>query len=55
MFLENQLGRFLGDFFDLHAAFGADHQHGFGRGAIEHDAQVQLASDIAACFDEDSG
>ncbi len=27
MFLQNQLGRFLGHLFDFHTAFGADHQY----------------------------
>ena len=53
MFFENQFGRFFGDFFDFHAAFGADHQDWLGGGTVEHDAQIQFAGDVAAGFDKD--
>ena len=33
-------------------AFARDHQHRPGRGAIDDDAQVQFAGNLAALFDE---
>ena len=51
-FLEDQLGRFFGDFFDVHAAGAGGHQHGQAGGAVDDDAEVQLAGDVAAGFDE---
>ena len=53
-FFEDQLGRFLGDFFDVHAAGAASHEHGQAGGAVDDDAEVQLAGDVAAGFDEDA-
>ena len=50
--LENQLRRFGGDFFDVHAARWRRISTGPGHRAIDDDAQVQLAGDVAAFFDE---
>ena len=52
LLLEDQLRRLGGDLLDVHAAFARGHQHRHRRGAVEDDAQVQLAGDVAACFDE---
>ena len=54
MLLVNQVRRFGRDLLDLDAALARDHQHRFGRGPVEHDAQVQLAGDLAAFLDEDA-
>ena len=51
-FFENQLGRFGGNFFDVHAARAAGHQHRHRRRAIDDDSQVQLPGDVAAGFDQ---
>jgi hypothetical protein len=44
--------RLLGDLLDVHAAGSAGHDHRLARGAIEHDAQVQLARHLQTFFDE---
>ncbi len=50
--LEDALRRLFGDLLDLDAAVRAHHQHGpLGR-AVDHEAQVQLAGDLEAFFDE---
>ncbi len=51
-FFENQLGRFGGNFLDVHAARAAGHQHRHRRCAIDDDAEVQLPGDVAAGFDQ---
>ena len=53
MLFIDQLGRLLGDLLDLHAALGTGHQDRPCHGAVKHDAEVQLASDIASCLDKD--
>ena len=50
--LEDQLRRFGGDFFDLHAARRRGHEHRLALHAVEHDAQVQLALDGQRLFDQ---
>jgi hypothetical protein len=52
MFLVDQVRRFGRHLFDLHAALARDHQHRLGRRPVEDDAQIQLAGDLAALFDE---
>ncbi len=42
-----------GDFLDLDAAFGAGHHYGRALGAIEDDAQVELAGDVDGAGEED--
>ncbi len=42
----------LRDFFDLHAARGAGHDDGRFDGAVDQDAEVELALDVEALFDE---
>jgi hypothetical protein len=54
MFLEDQMRRFGRDLFDFDAPFARHHQHGLGGGAIENDAEVQFAGDLAAVFDKDA-
>ena len=49
---KDQFGRVGGDFFDVHAPFAGNHQHRAGRRPIDDDAQVELAGDLAAFFDE---
>ncbi len=49
---EDELGRLGGYFLDVHAAFAGDHQHRQRRGPIDDDAQVQLAGNVAALFDQ---
>ncbi len=51
VFLEDLLGRLLGDLLDLDAAFLADHQREALARAIQHDAEVQLALDPEALLD----
>ncbi len=43
-----------GDLLDLDAALLADHQHRLLAGAIEDDAEVELAFDLQALLDEDA-
>ncbi len=50
--LRDLVGRLLGDLFDVHAAFGAGHHHGLAGGAIEHEADIQLARHLQAFFDQ---
>ncbi len=49
---KDTFGRLGGDFLDVHTPFAGDHQHRSGTGAVDDDAQVQLAGDVAAFFDE---
>ena len=50
--LEDLFGRLVGDFLDLHAAFGADHDHRtFGR-AVDNHPEIQLALDLEPLLDE---
>jgi hypothetical protein len=52
LLFEDQLGGFLGDFLDVHAAFARHHQHRTGRSAIDDDAEIEFAGDFTAFFDE---
>jgi hypothetical protein len=52
MLFQNQLRRFGGDFFNLHAARRRRHEHRLALRAIEHDAQIQLALDGQRLFDQ---
>ena len=45
-------GVFRGDLFDLHAAGLRGHEDQLGRGAVEHDAEIELAVDGSGLFDE---
>ena len=49
---QNGRGILVGDFFDLHAAGSAGHDDRRFDGAVHQDAQVQLALDVLALFDE---
>src|ERR1700733_10724384 len=40
------------DFFDFHAAGSAGHEENFARGAIDEDAEVELALDVQTFFDQ---
>ena len=51
-FFQNQLRRFGGDFFNLHAARRRRHEYRLALHAIEHDAQIQLALDGQRLFDQ---
>ena len=46
------LGRLRGDFLDVHAAGGARHHHRLAGGAIEQQAQIQLALHLQSLFDQ---
>ena len=48
MFLVDQVRRLGGDLFDLDAAFAGHHENRFGSGAVENDAQVELAGDFCS-------
>ena len=50
---EDLVGGLLGDFFDVHAALSAGHDHHATYRTIEKNRQVQLALDVAAFLDED--
>ena len=52
--LDDSLGRVVRDFLDVDAAVLAGHQHRFFGGAIENDAQVQLALDAEPLLNEDA-
>ena len=52
MLLEDLLRRLGRHLLDFHAAFAGNHQDRFGGRAVHDDAQVQLASDVAAFFDQ---
>ncbi len=52
VFLEDLLGRGVGDLFDLHAAGLRGHEDDLGRGAVEHQAEIELAVDGRAGFDQ---
>jgi hypothetical protein len=51
-FLEDFFRRMVGDFFDLYAAFGGHDDHRPAGFAVHDHAQVQLAFDFEAFFDE---
>ncbi len=48
--LEDGLGSFGGDFLDLHAAGLRGHEDQPAGGAVEHDAEVELAVDGSGLF-----
>src|SRR6185369_11676916 len=52
VFLENFLRMFFGDFFDVHAAFGAGHDERTGIGAVEEDGEVKFFFDLRAGGEE---
>ena len=43
---------FGGDFFDLHAARRAHHDHGHGLGPVQGDAQIEFLFDLHHLFDQ---
>ena len=49
---QNGRGILVGDFFDLHAAGSAGHDDRRFDGAVHQDAEVQLALDVQALFDQ---
>ena len=51
-FLQDQLRRFGGDLFDLHAARRRRHEYRLALRAVEHDAEIQLALDGQRLFDQ---
>jgi len=53
-FLEDALGGFRGDIFDLDAAVGRRHEGVLAGGAVEDDAQVELALDGQSFFDQEA-
>ncbi len=53
-FLVDGVGGFGGDFFDFHAAGLRGHEDEAGGGAVEDDAEVELALDLAGFFDEEA-
>ena len=50
--LENPVGRLFRDLLDLDAALGTGHQHGHLRGAVDDDAEVELALDLEPLLDQ---
>ena len=46
-------GLVRGDFLDVDAALGAGHEHDLAVGAVEDDAEVELAGDVDAGHDQD--
>ena len=50
--LDDGVGIFRGDLFDLHAAGSRRHEDVASVGAIEHDAEIQLARDGQGLFDQ---
>ena len=45
-------GMFFGDFLDFHSAGGAGHENGRAGRAVDQNAQVKLALDVEAFFDQ---
>ncbi len=54
VFLVDELGGGVGDLFDLHAAGLRGHEDDLGGGAVEDEAEVELAVDGGALFDEEA-
>ena len=52
-FEENLLRRLRGDLLDVHAPLVRNHQHRQAAGAVDDDAEVEFAVDVAARLDED--
>ncbi len=52
--LDDLLRRRGGDLLDVHAAGSARHHHRLAGGAIEHEAQIQLARHLQTFLDEDT-
>ncbi len=52
MFLDDGVGIFRRDLFDLHAARRRGHEHVASVAAVEHDAEIQLARDGQRLFDQ---
>ncbi len=52
VFLEDRLGRLRRDFLDVHAPGRRRHHDRTASGAVEHEAQVELARDREAFLDE---
>ncbi len=51
-FAQNRFGMLLRDFFDFHAARGAGHEHRRAHRAVHEHAEVKLALDVEAFFDQ---
>ena len=54
VFLEDDVGGVVRDFFDFHAAGLRGHEDDFAGGAVEDEAEVELAVDGGAFFDEEA-
>ena len=51
--LEDELGRLLGDGFDVHAALGRADEHGAAGGAVHQDRKVLLRGNVEGLGDHD--
>src|SRR5438552_4061785 len=53
VFLQDEIGTFGSNFFDVHTAGRRSHEYGFSYLAIDHDSKVKLFADIESFLDKD--